>query len=139
MSFVRNWGLTHSTFVPHMARYLASICLIIAFAAQTFHQGIIVLSYYTNGIVYARTCENKARPTMHCNGKCQMMKKLQEEEKKGEQAPERKLVNNVEVLSSKSHFALLPSPAVRLLSILPGSEAHLLPQDYAACIFHPPA
>lgn len=41
---------------------------------------------------------------MHCNGKCQMMKKLQEEEKKDSQAPERKSEYKADVLSSRSFF-----------------------------------
>lgn len=64
--------------------------------------------YYTNTSKYAKNCVNKAKPKMHCNGKCQMMKKLQEEEKKDQEKPERKGENKGEViLSSKSFFAIV--------------------------------
>lgn len=127
------------TFAPHMFRYITAIFLLAAFAAQTFQQGLIVLGYYTNTASFARNCENKARPMMHCNGKCQMMKKLREEEKKGEQAPERKLVNNAEVLSSRSYFAVLPLPVRQLLTPVRSSCVYFLPQSDPPCIFHPPA
>lgn len=42
---------------------------------------------------------------MRCNGKCQMMKKLQQEEKKDQQEPTRKSANKCDELSSKSFFA----------------------------------
>lgn len=42
---------------------------------------------------------------MHCNGKCQLMKKLQQEEKKEQQAPERKNENKNEThIFNKSNF-----------------------------------
>ncbi len=44
---------------------------------------------------------------MHCNGKCQMMKKLQQQEKSDQGNPERKMENKIEVISAKSFFATL--------------------------------
>lgn len=42
---------------------------------------------------------------MHCNGRCQMMKKLKQEDKKDQQNPDRKSDNKDEVVvSSKSFF-----------------------------------
>jgi hypothetical protein len=57
---------------------------------QTFQQGFIMLDYYTNTKAFAKNCENIARPQLHCNGKCQMMKKLKEEQNKDQQSSERK-------------------------------------------------
>lgn len=85
-------------------KQIISILLLLAFAIQTFSDGIVLLNYYTNTAAFAKNCVNKARPKMHCNGKCQMMKKMQEEEKKDQQIPERKFENKIEVLSSKSFF-----------------------------------
>jgi len=79
-----------------------------AVAIQTFDRAFIMLDYYTNTSRYAKDCENKAKPQIHCNGKCQMMKKLKQEEKKDQQNPERKSENKKEyVLSSKSFFPVL--------------------------------
>ena len=78
---------------------------------QTFSSAIIVVDYYANTGDYAKNCENKYVPQMHCNGKCQLMQKLKKEEKKEQQNPERKLENKNEIpLSSKSFFATLPTP-----------------------------
>lgn len=122
-----------------MFRYITVILLLSAFAAQTFEQGFVVLSYYANASLFAKNCENRSRPKLHCNGKCQMMKKLQEEEKKKQQTPERKLAGKEDVLSSKTHFTVLPTPLVQLLFSFKNSPRSFLPQHHPACIFHPPA
>lgn len=90
-----------------MLRYLTAILFLTAFASQTFQQAIIVVDYYANTAAYVKSCENKAKPQLRCKGKCQMMMKLQEEEKKSGQVPERKLENKNEVVSFKSFYPLL--------------------------------
>jgi hypothetical protein len=82
----------------------AAIFLIFAFVAQTFSGGFVMLNYYTNTAAFAKNCENKAKPKLHCNGKCQVMKKLQQEEQQDQQNSERKSVNKIEALSSSSFF-----------------------------------
>ena len=86
-----------------LKQLLASL-IIVAFLAQTFSRQLIVAAYYSNSASFAKNCENKARPMMHCNGKCQLMKKLKQEEKKEQQNQERRGEND-EVLSSKSFFS----------------------------------
>lgn len=81
-------------------------CMLLSLLLQTFQGFAIVGDYYLNTSAFAKNCINKARPQMHCNGKCQMMKKLKQEEKKSAQNPE-KNVNKNEVLSSKSFFTTL--------------------------------
>ncbi len=75
---------------------------------QTFNKCFVVYDYLKNTAAYAKYCENKAKPKIHCNGKCQMMKKLKQEEKKDQQNPDRKGDNKLNVLSSKSFFATVP-------------------------------
>lgn len=75
---------------------------------QTFNRSFVVYDYLTNTGSYAKNCINKAKPKMHCNGKCQMIKKLQQEEKKDQQDPDRKGENKLNVLSSKSFFTTVP-------------------------------
>ncbi|MFL5811765.1 MAG: hypothetical protein ACJ749_19740, partial [Flavisolibacter sp.] len=88
---------------------------------------------------FAKHCENKARPIMHCNGKCQMMKKIQEEEKKEQQSPERKMENKNEVVSSKSFFASLQFQLLIMSTLFKPLHQPLFPKDPPADIFHPPA
>lgn len=123
-----------------MFRQMAAILLLCAFSMNVFHRTAIVLDYYADTASFARACENKALPAMHCNGKCQMMKKLREEEKKEGENPERKEENKSEItLSSKSFFASIKQPAIFLQTLL------LFPQrpddhstDRSSDIFHPP-
>jgi len=121
-----------------MVRYLIALTLLAAFAVQTFSKAVIVFDYYANTAAFARKCENKAIPKMHCNGKCQMMKKLKEEEKKDGQNPERKSENKVETISSRSFFATGHFPPAAAISQRYSSAAALRPVDRAYGIFHPP-
>jgi hypothetical protein len=90
-----------------MFRKISATLLLLAFVAQTFSAPFIRLDYYFNQADYAKNCVNKARPKMHCKGKCQMMKKIAAEEKKEQQQEERKAGSKTEVLSSKSFFTTL--------------------------------
>ena len=89
-----------------MFKQLITAVFLLAFALQTFNKALVVFDYFANTTAYAKNCENKARPKMHCHGKCQMMKKLEKEEKKDEQNPDRKSENKNEVvLFANFHFA----------------------------------
>ncbi|WP_018628074.1 hypothetical protein [Niabella aurantiaca] len=109
------------------------------FAMQTFSQAIMMLDYRINRQAYAKNCVNKFRPKMHCNGHCQLMKKIQEEEKKNQQNPERKPdFKNEITLFSKSSFPELPF-MIRSTSFVywlmnMGAEIKM-----PRFVFHPPA
>ena len=96
------------------------------------------MDYYFNTSAYAKKCVNKAKPVLKCNGKCQMAKKILEQQKKDEQAPERNLENKFECLWFKSSFASLSyyntisSPSYNSYSINPGTSTD------PDAIFHPP-
>jgi len=111
--------------------------MILAFTSSIFCQTVILLDYYANKTAYAENCINKARPKMHCNGKCQMMKKLQEEEKKEQQLPERKFENKVEIFSSESFYYSLTIPVIITEKATP-LEIVNNAQDISLDFFHPP-
>lgn len=116
-----------------------AILLLTAFTLQTFQQAFIVLDYRLNTAAFAQNCENKARPVMRCKGKCQMMKKLQAEEKKKEQHPERKAENRSEVLYAALHLPVLPPPASDIPArYYPRTDKATVPGP-SYPIFHPPA
>ena len=75
---------------------------------------------------------------MHCNGKCQMMKKLKEQEKKDQQVPERKQENKTEPLSSKSFFYSLENHFSTIVSKAVDAEKNFTLTDMAYSFFHPP-
>ena len=104
---------------------------------QTFSKSIIVVGYFTNTKTYAQNCENKSRPQMHCNGKCQIMKKLKQEESKDKQNPNRRTDEKDEVLSSKSFFPSLIIEGISLNISYPSVESSFA-ISCLSCIFHPP-
>ncbi|HEY6954139.1 MAG TPA: hypothetical protein VI385_02795 [Flavisolibacter sp.] len=56
--------------------------LMMLILAQAFSKWLVVAEYKVNQDFISRNlCINKSRPKLHCNGKCQMMKRLAEEEK----------------------------------------------------------
>ncbi len=88
---------------------LIAAILLFAFAAQTFSKGIIILDYYANTAAFEKDCVNKNKPMLHCCGRCQLRKKLQQEENEEKQNPDQRGDNkNETVLSSKSFFATVP-------------------------------
>lgn len=121
-------------------RQLTAFIFLAAILAQTFSRTFVIADYYTNTSKYIKNCENKARPKMHCNGKCQMMKRLQQEEKKDQENPERKSEKTNEIiLSSKSFFATVPTQYKinsKSKKILPSSDGRSIDRSFD--IFHPP-
>jgi hypothetical protein len=117
---------------------IAALIFLLAFAAQTFSRAIVFVDFYMNqSYIAARKCENRSRPMLHCNGKCQLAKKLKQQEKKDEQNPGRKAENKNEVISSRSFFAGCPAsplPASSAYKPVPGKP----PVDQSFSIFHPP-
>ena len=120
-----------------MFKLITASAILLAFVIQTFSGQFIELNYYLNTAAFAKNCENKAKPKMHCNGKCQMMKKLQQEEKKDQQNPERKSENKSEVLSSKSFFCSLEHFSILIQNSYSTTDAATI-VDRAFSIFHPP-
>lgn len=128
-----------STFAPCMLKRITAIFLLLAFTAQTFNKVFIVLDYYINTTAFAKKCENKRRPMLNCNGKCQMMKKIKEQEKQEQQKPEMKADSKNEVLSSKSMFATAPVYHINTPHIYSAYSNTTIPQGVHPDIFHPPA
>ena len=123
-----------------MLKKIPATLLLLAFVVQTFSAPFIRLDYFFNRADYARNCVNKARPKMNCNGKCQVMKKILEEEKKEQKDLENKMNSKVEVLSSLSFYSTLIIPGYTCLhgrqynSFTRGHEIKM-PRS----VFHPPS
>ena len=72
-------------------RRTAAFLLLLMFFAQAFSRYFLVADYYVNTSAYLANCVNKDRPWMHCNGRCQLCKKLhQQAGAEDKQTPERK-------------------------------------------------
>jgi hypothetical protein len=73
-----------------LKRAIAVLFLLI-WVSQIAGRHIISLEFYLNQQFIAKNlCENRDKPYMHCNGKCQLRKKLREEDKRDQENPERK-------------------------------------------------
>ena len=121
-----------------MFKQITAIILLLALSLQVLNRVVIYLDYYNNVASYAKNCENKALPTLQCNGKCQMAKKILEEQKKDEQTPERKLENKTHLVCSQSYYA---SVSLRNNPVDGCHCGSLVEQEavvYLSPIFHPP-
>lgn len=122
-----------------MGRFVFFWVLLVAFTAQTFQQAGSVLAFTIAPETYAKNCENKTRPQLKCGGKCQLMKKLQEEESNNRQHPQHKLENNQQVLYSVEQFAVLPSLTIEVNADDYPAHPPVYPVDRSYPVFHPPA
>lgn len=120
-----------------MQKIIAFI-LLVAFLGQTFNQGWYYLDYLVEKREYMKRCENKARPQLHCNGKCQLMKKIQAlQEKEQGQPPELKLAAKLEIVAPVYRLSLsLPDTQDNTINFIArtiGSPIHR-----SDSLFHPP-
>jgi hypothetical protein len=116
---------------------LLALFLLISFLAQTFGQAFIVANYYLNTAAFAKNCENKDKPRLNCNGKCQMMKKLKAHEKKEQQDPGQKSTYKSITISSKSFFAAIEASSI-VSPVFYSNIYSVAPVDRNSDIFHPP-
>ena len=107
------------------------------FMVQIFSNAIIVADYYINTASFAVNCENKNKPQLHCNGHCQMVKKIDSETKKDQNNPDRKAENKLEIISSKSFYPSIATVTEQTkttyLILNTGKPVHR-----SASIFNPP-
>lgn len=92
------------------------ILLFISLLASGFSRFFVYFSFKLNQKYIAeKLCENKARPWMHCNGNCYLMKKLQqadEAEKKQEQ--QNMSAYFLDATLPLRSFSLVPAPAIHI-------------------------
>lgn len=88
-----------------LLKYVFVILLLTALFAQNFSRSILLADYLVNIELYKKKCINKAKPMLHCNGKCQMLKKLKRQNTgSASDAPVPPFSQFEIVLSSKSYF-----------------------------------
>jgi hypothetical protein len=113
--------------------------MLIAFAVQTFSRVVIVFGFYANQKNIAATlCENKDKPILKCEGKCQLSKKLLAQEKKDQQSPDRKVENKPEDLSSRSFYSVLSGSITTEVARVYEKEPCGKPIHRSFTVFHPP-
>jgi len=122
-----------------MFKKITALVVLMAFVGQTFSAPFILLDYYTNTAAYAKNCVNKALPKMRCNGKCQVMKKMREEERREQENSQRQEAIKFQVLSAKSFYPQLIYPDATDLEAVKNYTPYLFViSSFPADFFHPP-
>ncbi|HEY6977251.1 MAG TPA: hypothetical protein VH396_13235 [Chitinophagaceae bacterium] len=124
-----------------MANRFIAFFFMLVFLGEIFDGGVIMVDFYVNQSYIAKNlCENRDKPQMHCNGKCQLEKKMEQESKKDQESPERRSDNKNEIVLSSESFA----PAVPSNCWLETKNKNKIPSSIAKSIdrsfdiFHPP-
>ena len=112
--------------------------LLLAFFTSTFSRLFVVADYYVNTERYYKNCENKAKPQLKCNGKCQMAKKVQDEEKKEQKNPGIKLDLKSEICTIYSFILLQSFPPVTIDQEYSLCHIPAIKNGFDSRIFHPP-
>ena len=119
-----------------MLKQITAAFLLMVISLQILNRAVIYIDYYTNTAAYFKNCENKAKLSMHCNGKCQMIKKLQQQEKDDHQNPgKRSGMDEVITVQSFSKLATSLQIATAPVYFLHNDNRMCaMPRSY----FHPP-
>jgi hypothetical protein len=129
-----------SAIMAFICKQCAAFLLLLALLGQTFSSGVIVADFYANQDAIARNlCVNRDKPQMHCNGRCQLCKRLaQDNNNQDKNTPERKD-------NAKSRLLISPEASALTISGLPGAPLHHFPApsadrlaDRPSFCFHPP-
>ena len=124
-----------------MARLLAYLLTALVLA-QTFGQELLVVDYAVNRVRITQLyCVNKARPQLHCNGKCYLAQRLRRAAERESKAPGTGLAKVKFEVVLPGRLALPPArPAGRRPA--PRYAALPVPRLLAgplAAVFQPPA
>lgn len=120
---------------------LVPILIVLVFT-QTFSKWLVVAEYNMNrNFIVKNLCVNKAKPKLHCNGKCQMMKRLAEEEKQNSSnssnGPSK---SKLQELVFRNEISKPTLPLLTYVKLRYNEEPPILKHDSPVCsIFHPPS
>jgi hypothetical protein len=88
-----------------LVKQVTSALLLLVFLLQTFSRTAIVVDFYANQSYIAKNlCENRDKPKMKCCGKCQLSKRLKQEDKKDQENPDRKIDTRFEIIQQETDF-----------------------------------
>jgi hypothetical protein len=119
-----------------LAYFLTALLLL-----QSVGQELLVLHFVVNqASITARFCVNKARPRLHCNGKCYLAKQLRRAENGPGKAPAGALAKVKLEVVAPSHFHLQAPSWAGPVAPLGYAPAVARPDAAAPTrgIFHPP-
>lgn len=116
------------------------ILLVLAIFTQSVSRGIILLSYYTNKAAYEKYCVNKARPQLHCDGQCQLAKKLKAQDEEDKKDPlKNSSYSEITMICQAPDFYIAPVLYFSSDNVFPQPRNTGIPVDRANSCFHPPS
>jgi hypothetical protein len=128
-----------------MLHRLSILLILIAVLNQTFSTAVTLVAFEMNRQYISEVlCENKNRPDLHCEGKCILMQRVQNEVDKASQKGQELLNNLIEkeviVFFETRVWAFLRYPET-ITSRSATNKVYVLgkSQSYLTDIFHPPA
>ncbi len=126
--------------MTRVVKHTAALCLAVLMLIKMMGMPLSWLNYTINkSYISAELCENKAKPLMHCNGQCVLMKKLakaNESNETGANKPEVK-ISGIDYFEAISNYSF-ELPKIRTAEFhLPEILATIT--GFPGSIFHPPA
>lgn len=118
--------------------HITACILLSVFVLQIFSKGWVYISFLANKDYIAKNiCENRAKPKLHCNGKCYLYKELKKADTREHSATN--MVNemgNFEFCTHVSSPFFGPDLCIEKSLLFRYYVAYPQPHQYS--IFHPP-
>jgi len=120
-------------------KLLAASILILLICIQSFASWVIIAEYAINKDYITRNlCVNKERPKLHCNGKCQLAKKLAAEENQNSSDSFNHAKISVDLICFQQAFPANIISQEKNLDESFASYKHSLGVLLPTAVFHPP-
>jgi Na+/citrate or Na+/malate symporter len=116
-----------------------SLIFLSLFSLQTFYSAGLIVWYMANQkAITQKHCINKKNPSLHCNGKCYLSKKIKEAEEKNEEKTNIKIKWEETAPCTLTHilFSIAPIDASITVTAPPISAYYF---TFSRSIFHPPS
>jgi hypothetical protein len=120
----------------NILKYMVGGTWLLVLVLQVFSKPLLVADYYLQTQTYLANCVNKAKPQLKCKGKCQLMMKMAEDQKKNEPTKVEETVTIV--LSTKSFFPVVVSPTITKITNITSRYQSSLSIGVQTSIFQPP-
>lgn len=124
-----------------MLRKTISICILLALISTIFSRYWVYLGFEINEkYITENLCENRARPQMHCKGKCFLMKKLKQAEENEKKHDKENLLKNLELtfILESTKLLCFNSLKYNIVSLVLLEYCPFYSNEYVRGIFHPP-
>lgn len=120
-------------------KQVVAIFIFLGILLQTYNKAVAVAQYIANQDYIAKNlCVNKAKPKMHCNGKCHLKKQMEQQEAPSSNGSSKDKQEVITLFCADEKVNITHND---LITASPeyftyNEAAHSL---YTASVFHPPA